>query len=39
VAEGRPWGSDLHDAVRAAVVLDAMTSSVAGGGWVAVPAV
>jgi predicted dehydrogenase len=39
VAEGRPWGSDLHDAVQAAVVLDAMTSSVAGGGWVAVPAV
>lgn len=37
VAEGRPSGADLGDAVQAAVTLDALSSSVEGGSWVALP--
>jgi len=36
VAEGTPYGATLADAVRAAVVLDAMVRSVQTGRWVAV---
>ncbi len=34
IAEGRPYGAGVHDAYRAAVVLDAMTESVGTGSWV-----
>jgi predicted dehydrogenase len=36
VAEGTPYGATLADAVRAAVVLDAMARSVETGRWVSV---
>jgi predicted dehydrogenase len=36
IAEGKPHGATIDDAVRAAVVLDAMTESVRTGTWVAV---
>jgi predicted dehydrogenase len=36
VVEGRPHGATIGDAVRAALVLDAMTESVRTGGWVEV---
>jgi predicted dehydrogenase len=36
VGEGRPYGATIGDAVRAALVLDAMTESVRTGGWVEV---
>jgi predicted dehydrogenase len=38
IAGGRPCGAHLDDAVRAAVTLDALSASAAGGGWVEVPA-
>jgi predicted dehydrogenase len=38
IAEGRSCGATLHDAVRAAVTLDALAESAAGGSWVDVPA-
>ncbi|GAB2576256.1 Gfo/Idh/MocA family oxidoreductase [Streptomyces capparidis] len=34
VAEGRPYGATLDDAVRAAAALDAMAASARTGGWV-----
>ena len=34
IAEGRPYGATLADAVRSAVTLDALVASAAGGGWV-----
>ncbi len=34
IAEGRPYGSTLDDAVRSAVALDAMAESAATGAWV-----
>ncbi len=34
IAEGRPVGATLADAVRSAVTLDALVTSVASGGWV-----
>jgi predicted dehydrogenase len=34
VAEGKPYGTTLDDAVRSATVLDAMAESVATGRWV-----
>ncbi|MGV9791351.1 Gfo/Idh/MocA family protein [Streptomyces sp. NPDC003435] len=37
VAEGKPYGATLTDAVRAAGVLDAMTVSAADRGWVDLP--
>ncbi|MEU6818165.1 Gfo/Idh/MocA family oxidoreductase [Streptomyces sp. NPDC046860] len=37
VAEGKPYGATLTDAVRAAAVLDAMTVSAGGRGWVELP--
>jgi predicted dehydrogenase len=37
IAAGRPCGADLDDAVRAAVTLDALAASSAGGSWVDVP--
>ncbi|MFJ3304989.1 Gfo/Idh/MocA family protein [Streptomyces sp. NPDC086549] len=37
VAEGRPYGTTLGDAVHSAAVLDAMTRSAQTGGWVNVP--
>ncbi|MFG3043411.1 Gfo/Idh/MocA family protein [Streptomyces sp. NPDC048241] len=37
VAEGKPYGATLADAVRAAGVLDAMTVSAADRGWVDLP--
>jgi predicted dehydrogenase len=37
IAEGRSVGTELADAVRAAVVLDALTASAAAGTWVDVP--
>ncbi|MFG2813186.1 Gfo/Idh/MocA family protein [Streptomyces sp. NPDC048410] len=37
VAEGKPYGATLADAVRAAGVLDAMTVSSADRGWVDLP--
>jgi predicted dehydrogenase len=37
VAEGRSRGPDVRDAVRAAVVLDALESSAASRRWVDVP--
>jgi len=36
IAEGRPYGTTLDDAVRSAVALDAMTRSVETGAWVKV---
>jgi predicted dehydrogenase len=36
VAEGKPYGTTLDDAVRSARVLDAMTRSVESGSWVRV---
>jgi hypothetical protein len=36
VAEGRPYGATVHDALAAARVLDAMAESVRTGGWVPV---
>jgi predicted dehydrogenase len=36
IAEGRPYGSTLDDAVRSAVALDAMARSVETGSWVKV---
>ncbi|MFF3503979.1 Gfo/Idh/MocA family protein [Streptomyces sp. NPDC003247] len=36
VAEGRPYGATLTDAVRSAAVLDAMSRSAASGTWVGV---
>ena len=38
IAEGRPVGADLQDAVRAAVTLDALADSAARRAWVDVPA-
>jgi predicted dehydrogenase len=37
IAEGRSSGTELADAVRAAVTLDALAASVADGSWVDVP--
>jgi predicted dehydrogenase len=37
VVDGRSHGTDVHDAVRAAVVLDALAASAAGRRWVDVP--
>jgi predicted dehydrogenase len=37
IAEGRSCGTELADAVRAAVTLDALAASVAVGSWVDVP--
>ncbi|MGW1544290.1 Gfo/Idh/MocA family protein [Streptomyces sp. NPDC002309] len=39
VAEGTPYGATLRDAVRSAVVLDAMARSAESGAWVDVDAV
>jgi predicted dehydrogenase len=39
IADDRPHGADLHDAVRAAVTLDALMASSASGTWVDVAAV
>jgi predicted dehydrogenase len=39
IAEGRPCGPDLRDAVRAAVTLDALAASMDAGRWVDVPEV
>jgi predicted dehydrogenase len=36
VAEGKPYGTTLDDAVRSASALDAMARSVETGGWVTV---
>jgi predicted dehydrogenase len=36
VAEGKPHGTTLDDAVRSAAALDAMARSVETGGWVTV---
>ena len=36
IADGRPYGATLDDAVASAVALDAMTRSAATGGWVPV---
>ena len=38
IAEGRPYGATLWDAVRSGAALDAMTRSAATGAWVEVPA-
>jgi predicted dehydrogenase len=38
IAEGRSCGADLHDAVRAAVTLDALAASADGASWVDLPA-
>ncbi|WP_458249436.1 Gfo/Idh/MocA family protein [Streptomyces sp. MAI_2237] len=38
IAEGRPYGATLPDAVRSAAVLEAMTESAESGAWVSVPA-
>ena len=37
IAEGTPYGATIDDAVRSAVVLDAVTESVRTGAWVPVP--
>lgn len=37
IAEGKPHGATISDAVRSALALDAMTESVRTGGWVEVP--
>jgi predicted dehydrogenase len=34
IVEGKPYGATLDDAVRSAVVLDAMVQSAASGTWV-----
>jgi hypothetical protein len=34
VAEGKPYGTTLDDAVRSATALDAMTESISSGRWV-----
>jgi predicted dehydrogenase len=34
IAEGKPYGATLDDAVRSAVALDAMVQSAASGTWV-----
>jgi predicted dehydrogenase len=39
VAEGRSYGTEIRDAVRAAVALDAVIASVAGRGWVDLPTI
>ncbi len=39
VAEGRSYGTEIGDAVRAAAALDAVTASAAGAGWVDLPTV
>lgn len=39
IAVGRSAGADVRDAVRAAVTVDALAASAAGGSWVDVPAV
>ncbi|MFI1366694.1 Gfo/Idh/MocA family protein [Streptomyces griseochromogenes] len=38
VAEGRPYGTTLADAVHSAAVLDAMAASAESGAWVSLPA-
>jgi predicted dehydrogenase len=38
IAEGRSYGTDVHDAVAAAVTVDALAASAAGGSWIEVPA-
>ncbi|MGW3142986.1 Gfo/Idh/MocA family protein [Streptomyces sp. NPDC001139] len=38
IAEGRPYGATLPDAVHSAAVLEAMTESAQSGAWVSVPA-
>lgn len=38
IAAGRSTGADVRDAVRAAVTVDALAASAAGGRWVDVPA-
>lgn len=38
VAEGRPYGTTLADAVHSAAVLDAMAVSAESGAWVSLPA-
>jgi predicted dehydrogenase len=38
IAENRPFGTTIDDAVRSAATLDAMARSAATGGWVSVPA-
>ena len=37
VADGRSYGTDIRDAVRAAVALDAVIASAAGRGWIDLP--
>ncbi|WP_433300365.1 Gfo/Idh/MocA family protein [Actinoplanes sp. CA-030573] len=37
IADGRPYGATLADAIRSAEVLDAMERSVATGAWVSLP--
>ncbi|MFG2883478.1 Gfo/Idh/MocA family protein [Streptomyces sp. NPDC048297] len=37
IAEGRPYGATLADAVRSAAVLDAMAESAERGAWVSLP--
>ncbi|MFI5897655.1 Gfo/Idh/MocA family protein [Actinoplanes sp. NPDC051513] len=39
IADGRPHGATLDDAIRSAETLDAMERSVATGGWVSLPRV
>jgi predicted dehydrogenase len=34
IAEGRPYGATVDDAVRSAVALDAMSRSVETGSWI-----
>jgi predicted dehydrogenase len=38
IAEGRSYGTDVHDAVAAAVTVEALAASAAGGSWIEVPA-
>jgi predicted dehydrogenase len=38
IADGRPHGADVHDAVRAAEIIDALGAAADGGSWVDVPA-
>jgi predicted dehydrogenase len=37
VAEGKPYGPTLEDAVQSALALDAMTRSAESGTWVRLP--
>jgi predicted dehydrogenase len=37
IADGRPHGATLDDAIRSAETLDALERSVATGGWVSLP--